>query len=109
MCAIDVFYVPFLTESDVSIESRCHYCDAPIHVAVNNGTIAATDPAATVVWDSAAPYDCPLTNFFCSEHHLRLWHETVPEEAGKQIDLTMALERGRVAAARICSELAEPS
>jgi hypothetical protein len=108
MCAIDVFYVPFLTESDVNIESRCQYCDSAIHITVESGAIAEVDPSATVVWDSAATYDCPLTNFFCDSEHLQLWHKTFPEEAGKQIDLTMVLERGRAAAARIRSKLTEP-
>ncbi|UCG86494.1 MAG: hypothetical protein JSW71_21780 [Gemmatimonadota bacterium] len=107
MCAIDVFYVPFLTESDVSIESRCHYCDAAIRISVDDGAITGIDPPATVVWDSAATYDCPLTNFFCSQEHLRLWNESAPAEPGQQIELMMALDRGRVGAARISRELAD--
>jgi hypothetical protein len=108
MCAIDVFYVPFLTESDVRIESHCHYCEAGIRLAVHNGTLAGVDPPAIVVWDSAAAYDCPMTNFFCSEEHLRLWRESAPGEQGQQIDLFAALDRGRIAAARIRRALAEP-
>ncbi len=109
MCAIDVFYVPFLIGSDVSIESNCHYCDTAIQISVLDGAIARANPAATIVWYSAAAYDCPLTNFFCCEDHLRLWHEGVPDEPGRQVDLLMALERGRVAAARIRSEVAAPN
>ena len=108
MCAIDVFYVPFLTESDVSIESRCQCCDSVIHIGVESGAITEVDPSATAVWDSAATYDCPLTNFFCSKEHLELWLKDHPEEPGKQIVLTMALERGRTAAARIRRGLEEP-
>ncbi len=108
MCAIDVFYVPFLTESDVSIESRCHYCDAAIRISVDDGAITEVDPPATVVWDSVAVYDCPLTNFFCSHEHLRLWSESAPEEPGQQIELMTALDRGRVGAARISRGLADP-
>ncbi len=108
MCAIDVFYVPFLTHSDASIESHCHYCDAAIHIRVNNGVIGEVDPSGTVIWHSAAAYDCPLTNFFCSSGHLELWHGGVPTEPGQQIDLVTALDRGRVAAARIQAELVDP-
>ena len=108
MCAIDVFYAPFLIGSDVSIESHCFYCDAVIHISVANGAVAHLDPPATVVWDSAAEYDCPLTNFFCSEDHLRLWRDGFPDEPGQQLDLTKALDRGKVAAARIHRELADP-
>lgn len=108
MCAIDVFYVPFLIGSDVGIESRCHYCDVPIQISVVDGAISHVDPVPAVVWDSAAEYDCPLTNFFCSEGHLRLWRDRFPDEPGQQLDLMMALERGKVAAARIRAELTEP-
>ncbi len=108
MCAIDVFYVPFLTESDVSIESRCHFCDSGIHITVSGGAITEVEPSATIVWDSAATYDCPLTNFFCSKEHLQFWLDGVPEQPGQQIDLVMALERGRTAATRIRDGLVEP-
>jgi len=107
MCAIDVFYVPFLIGSDVGIESRCFYCDAAIHISVLNGALAHVDPPTTVVWDSAAEYDCPLTNFFCSEDHLHLWHDSFPNEPGQKVDLQVALERGKAAATRIHGELAQ--
>jgi hypothetical protein len=108
MCAIDVFYVPFLIGTDVGVKSHCHFCDAPIQMSVVNGAISNVDPVSTVVWDSAAEYDCPLTNFFCSKDHLRLWRDSFPDEPGQQLDLTMALERGKVAAARIHRALTEP-
>ncbi len=108
MCAIDVFYVPFLTESDVTIDSVCHYCDSAIHICVKGGAITEIEPLTTVVWDSAATYDCPWTNFFCGKKHLQLWLEGVPEEPGQVLDLSKALERGMEAAARIRSELAMP-
>lgn len=106
MCAIDVFYVPFLTNSDVYAESRCFYCDSSISLRVRSGVIEDAEPATTVVWDSAATYDCPFTNFFCSEDHLLCWRDKTPGEPGRQIDLLAALERGKVAAQRIRHELA---
>lgn len=108
MCAIDVFYVPFLTESDLSIDSRCHYCDSGIHIRVKGDAITEAEPLTTVVWDSAATYDCPLTNFFCSKEHLQLWLMGTPEESGRLLDISKALGRGKVAAARIRRQLAQP-
>jgi hypothetical protein len=108
MCAIDAFYVPFLTESDVSVDSRCHYCGLGIHICVRRGAITGAEPSATVVWDSAATYDCPSTNFFCREEHLQLWLRGVPEEPGQMVDLGTALERGKDAAARIRGKIARP-
>lgn len=101
MCAIDCFYVPFLTGSDISIESRCHLCRTGIHVRIERGKILMVVPVTTVVWDSEALYDCPKTNFFCSEGHLLEWRTSAPDEAGRIRSLDAALERGREAATRI--------
>ncbi|NIQ78385.1 MAG: mercury(II) reductase, partial [Anaerolineae bacterium] len=83
MCAIDCFYVPFLTGSDITIESRCHLCGTGIHVRVERGKILMVVPVTTVVWDSEASYDCPKTNFFCSEGHLVEWRTSAPDEPGR--------------------------
>jgi hypothetical protein len=101
MCAIDAFYVPFLTGADVRIDSCCHYCGSGIQTSVKHGAVEGTAPSTTVIWDSAAPYDCPSTNFFCREEHLQLWLRGAPEEPGRMVDLGTALERGKDAAARI--------
>jgi hypothetical protein len=101
MCAIDAFYVPFLAESDVAIYSRCFHCQSEIEIRVERQKISVAKPATSVIWDSAASYDCPRTNFFCNEEHLLQWRDSAPGEPGKACSLDAALERGRRAACRI--------
>lgn len=101
MCAVDSFYVPYLTGQDVAIRSQCFYCRSAIEVAVEGGQIASAEPPDSVVWSSASSYDCPKTNFFCCKDHLLKWRETVPDEQGRLLTLAEALEAGRKAAERI--------
>jgi hypothetical protein len=102
MCAIDCFYVTFLTESACSIRSSCHHCGGTIELAVDAGRgVTNTAPATAVVWDSGASYDCPRTNFFCDLAHLEAWRSTAGEEPGTVRSIEAALERGRSAATRI--------
>jgi hypothetical protein len=102
MCAIDCFYVPFLTESACSIHSSCHHCGGMIELTVDaRHGVTNTTPATVVVWDSGASYDCPKTNFFCDRAHLEAWRSAASEEPGTVRSIEAALERGRSAAARI--------
>jgi hypothetical protein len=101
MCAIDAFYVPFLTESSVHVRSCCFLCRSEIEVRVARNKVLAARPATSVIWDSAASDDCPRTNFFCSEEHLFQWRNSAPEEPGKMCSLDAALDRGRIAVSRI--------
>jgi hypothetical protein len=101
MCAIDCFYVPSLTDSDVTIYSTCHVCEREIEVQIAGQQALAVEPTSALVWDSDAPYDCPKTNFFCHQMHLDEWREQVPNELGEVCSIDRALQRGRVAAARI--------
>jgi hypothetical protein len=101
MCAIDCFYVPFLTDSDIIVYSSCHLCEGGIEIRVVEQRVSAVAPFSTVVWDSDAPYDCPRTNFFCSKAHLQEWREGAPDEPGVDRLIEEALERGRVAAVQI--------
>lgn len=107
MCAIDCFYVPFLTGSDITVESRCHLCRTVIQVRIERKKLLFAMPVTTVVWDSGASYDCPKTNFFCSESHLAEWRTCAPDEPGKIRSLDAALERGREAATRIMQLIGE--
>jgi hypothetical protein len=107
MCAIDCFYVPFLTGSDITVESRCHLCRTFIQVRIERKKILLVVPLTTVVWDSGASYDCPKTNFFCSESHLAEWRACAPDEPGRIRSLDAALERGREAATRIMQLIGE--
>jgi len=101
MCAIDVFYLPFLTGDHVAVRSRCHQCRNEIQIDIGPDAISIAEPPTTVLWDSAAAYDCPKTNFFCSEEHLRQWQDRAPDERGHACTLSEALERGRNAVQRI--------
>jgi hypothetical protein len=107
MCAIDCFYVPFLTGSDITIQSRCQLCGTAIHVRIERKKLQMVVPVATVVWDSEASYDCPKTNFFCTERHLEEWRASARDEPGSIRSLDEALERGREAATRIMRLIGE--
>ena len=100
MCAIDVFYLPFLTGNHVEVRSRCYECRAEIQISIGVESISGVKPPTAVLWYSAAAYDCPKTNFFCSEEHLRQWQDRAPEESGQACTLAEALERGRKAGQR---------
>ena len=101
MCAIDAFYVPFLTGSDLTIHSRCFYCHAEIEIGIKRHEISIAKPSPSVVWNSASSYDCPKTNFFCSEEHLSKWREKVPDEQGQLLTLPDALSAGKRAVERM--------
>jgi hypothetical protein len=100
-CAVDAFYVPFLTGHDITIRSRCFHCRAEIEIEMKGHGISRAEPTHSVVWNSARAYDCPKTNFFCSEAHLSEWRETAPDEKGQVYTLADALDAGKRAADRI--------
>jgi hypothetical protein len=96
MCAIDTFYVPFLTGRDVIIRSRCYHCRAEIEIRIKQCQIVDAKPSrAITIWKSTAEYDCPMTNFFCSKDHLGEWRKKASEEPGQPCDLVEALAHGR--------------
>ena len=101
MCAIDCFYVPFLASPGLTIRSQCHVCDREISLRIDGLRVSALNPDTTIIWSSEASFDCPQTNFFCDESHLRTWRETHPGEPGRACSIEEALERGRRAADRI--------
>lgn len=101
MCAVDTFYVPFLTGRDLAIRSQCFRCRKDIEIVMGQRQITGAEPAHSVVWSSVAAYDCPKTNFFCCEDHLLEWRRTAPDEQGCVLTLAEALQRGKEAADRI--------
>lgn len=101
MCAVDAFYVPFLVEHDLTIRSRCFFCRSIVEVRVEGRAIVAAQPQQAVIWNSAASYDCPMTNFFCCEAHLLKWRETAADEQGQVYTLAEALNAGKTAAERM--------
>ena len=107
MCAIDCFYVPFLGSPDLTIRSRCHFCGRSIRIRIERQNLRTVEPAATVIWDSAASYDCPQTNFFCETAHLEQWREREPDALGRICSVEEGLRRGAVGAAHIWEVLGE--
>lgn len=101
MCAVDTFYVPFLTDSDLTIRSHCFHCRAEVEIGLAQGTISRAEASESVVWNSAASYDCPMTNFFCSEKHLEDWRAVARDEKGQLYTLAEALAAGKRAATRM--------
>lgn len=101
MCAIDCFYVPFLTDADITIHSSCHLCQHAIEVRIEGQRPSTVTPSSAVVWDSDASYDCPKTNFFCCDAHLQDWKQRESNEPGALRLIDEALERGRAAVAQI--------
>jgi hypothetical protein len=101
MCAIDAFYVPFLADCDITIRSHCFFCRSGIEIAVERKQISRASPADLMIWNSAAPYTCPSTNFFCSQEHLFRWREGNPGEPGQVFTVSDSLERGGKAVAGI--------
>ena len=101
MCAVDAFYVPFITGYDLIIRSHCFYCRSEIEISIKQDKISRAKPSQTVAWNSTAPYDCPKTNFFCSEKHLLKWQEKTPKEPGQLYTLAEALSAGKRATDRI--------
>ncbi len=102
MSAIAAFCVSFLTKSDLTIHSRCSYCQAQIRIGVARSKVPKAEPTTAIIWESAASYDWPKTNFFCSEAHLLEWRGgSAPGESGRVCCLDTALDRGHEAASRI--------
>jgi hypothetical protein len=95
MCAVDTFYVPFLTGCDLTIRSHCFYCRSEIEISIKRHEISRAKPSHSVVWNSESSYDCPKTNFFCCEEHLLKWREKVSDEPGQMYSLADALNTGK--------------
>ncbi|UCF69851.1 MAG: hypothetical protein JSW49_06525, partial [candidate division WOR-3 bacterium] len=96
MCAIDTFYVPFLTERDLTIRSRCFHCRAELEISIKECKIVDAKPSRSItIWKSAAEYDCPMTNFFCSKEHLTEWWKKASKEPGQPCNPVEALAHGR--------------
>ena len=101
MCALDVFYIPFLTDYDLTVRSHCFHCRCEIELRIEQNKISKASPTNTVVWHSASSYDCPKTNFFCSEDHLSKWREKEIKDEGQIYTLTEALKKGKDVADRM--------
>jgi len=80
--AIDALGVSSLFEHAVAVESKCAYCDAPIHVGLKGGELVEAKPETMRLWvgnqpppdgvRSAAAF-CDAAVFACSDQHLAAW------------------------------------
>lgn len=80
--AIDALGVSSVIAQDVQVESRCAYCDAPIHVELNGGNLVEAKPDTMKLWVGgqlpadaahAATSFCAAAIFACSDQHLAAW------------------------------------
>ena len=100
-CAVDALGIPFMMDRDVSIESRCAYCEMPVAIKVRDRSIESCIPAETVVWvgtayrGHAATSICPTLDFFCSPTDVAAWREARPQEEGYVLSLGEALYLGK--------------
>ncbi|MEO5985910.1 MAG: organomercurial lyase [Candidatus Limnocylindria bacterium] len=78
-CAWDAVAFHAMThEADVTVESACHHCAAPIHIQMRDGVATAVEPADTIVYLALKPTQwwenivttCSNTMvFFASKEH----------------------------------------
>ncbi len=97
MCAIDAFYIPFLIDNDITVRSHCFFCRSDIEIVTEQKRVLRATPSNPLIWNSAAEYTCPKTNFFCSEEHLVKWRKRMPDEPGQVFTLADSLKRGKKA------------
>jgi mercuric reductase len=80
--AIDALGVSSLIEQEVAVESKCAYCDAPIHVGLRGGELLEAKPETMRLWignrppaegERAAAAFCNAAVFACSDQHLAAW------------------------------------
>jgi alkylmercury lyase len=103
LCAIDALGTGAMFEDDVTVQSTCRHCGAPIRAvtAEHGSTIREVAPPDAVVWydcscgESAASSCCQSIAFFCSDAHLRVWLDQAPTEYGTRLTVSEALEVGR--------------
>jgi hypothetical protein len=110
--AIDALGVSSLIEQEVAIESKCAYCDAPIHVGLHGGELVEAKPETMRLWvGSQAPINVGSqvpTNmgnrpaaegervaeafsdaavFACSDQHLAAWRGRTGQREGYLLTL----------------------
>jgi len=102
--AIDALGVSSLIEQEVAIESKCAYCDAPIHVGLKGGELVEAKPETMRLWvGKQAPIDvgkqtqgegeraaeafCDAAVFACSDQHLAAWRGRTGQRDGYLLTL----------------------
>ena len=105
MCAIDALGAADMFSADVTIESRCRACGAPIRIVTRKlgTTLDSVEPPGTMVWSGiryegacAATSLCTVIAFFCSKAHLESWRQVNhPGAEGYRLTLDEAMQVGR--------------
>lgn len=94
--AIDALGVSSLIEQEVAIESKCAYCDAPIHVGLKGGELVEAKPETMRLWignrpaaegERAAASFCDAAVFACSDQHLAAWRGRAGQRDGYLLTL----------------------
>jgi mercuric reductase len=94
--AIDALGVSSLIEQEVAIESKCAYCDAPIHVGLHGGELVEAKPETMRLWvgnrpaaegERVAEAFCDAAVFACSDQHLAAWRGRTGQRDGYLLTL----------------------
>jgi len=94
--AIDALGVSSLIEQEVAVESKCAYCDAPIHVGLKGGDLVEAKPETMRLWiggqppaggERVAAAFCGAAVFACSDQHLAAWRGRASQREGHLLTL----------------------
>ena len=94
--AIDALGVSSLVEQEVAVESKCAYCDAPIHVELKGGNLVEAKPESMRLWIGGQPPTggervtaafCAAAVFACSDQHLAAWRGRAGQREGHLLTL----------------------
>lgn len=104
LCATDALGIHFMLDEEITIVSRCPWCEGKTRVVIRNGGIASHTPEGMLEFVSeqercgcTAETCCPFINFFCSVEHLVRWREKYPDLAkGEAYSLCEALQHGKM-------------
>lgn len=104
MCAVDALGAGAMYARDITIDSRCRACGAPIRATTRNeGTkLSQYSPQSAIVWtglryadNCAATSLCTVMAFFCSDTHLEEWRAANhPKIQGHRLSMEEAHELG---------------
>ena len=110
MCAIDALGIPFMLDTDATINSTCPQCGKIVMVNIAGGQINATSDELVVVYTAprkkccAATEQCPYINFYCSPAHAQVWLGKHPHLELETLPLSEALERGKAVFGNLFNE-----
>jgi hypothetical protein len=110
MCAIDALGIPFMLDTDATINSTCSQCGKVLSVGIANGQITTNSDELVVIYTTpraeccAATELCPYINFFCSTTHAKDWQDSQPHLETKTLTLPEALELAKVVFGNLFNE-----